>query len=188
VCLGERNLGCDDAVERGPECRRRLEQLARLGQNEARLASVRIPTAPFRVPQKWRLDNQQSVSELHCLRFGYGACRRVDSSRSSHRCSALDVSSGAVVSLSRIRRRVPLVVFVLLLILLVVVLGVICVCASDHPAQALERALSVIPAAAPLSVIWSAIATVLLAASVVRVRPRLEPERASPAGLQRFLF
>jgi hypothetical protein len=48
--------------------------------------------------------------------------------------------------------------------------------------------LSVIPAAPPLSVIWSAIATVLLAASIMRLRPRLEPERASPAGLQRFLF
>ena len=82
----------------------------------------------------------------------------------------------------------PLVVFILLLILLVVVLGVICVCATDHPAQALERALSVIPAAPPLSVIWSALATVLFAATIVRLRPRLEPERASPAGLQRFLF
>jgi hypothetical protein len=83
---------------------------------------------------------------------------------------------------------VPFVVFVLLLILLVVALGVICVCATDHPAQALERALSVIPAALPLSAIWSAVATVLVAASFVRVRPRFEPERASPAGLQRFLF
>ncbi len=82
----------------------------------------------------------------------------------------------------------PLVVFILLLILLVVVLGVICVCATDHPAQALERALSVIPAAPPLAEMWSAVATVLLAASFVRLRPRLEPERASPAGLQRFLF
>ncbi|HEY8630487.1 MAG TPA: hypothetical protein VIL73_08120 [Gaiellaceae bacterium] len=93
-----------------------------------------------------------------------------------------------MISLNRIRRRVPLVVFILLLILLVVALGVICMCASDHPAQALERALSVIPAAPPLSAIWSAIATVLLAASIVRLRPRFEPERASPAGLQRFLF
>ena len=102
--------------------------------------------------------------------------------------SALDVSSGAVVSLNRIRNRVPLVVFILLLILLVVVLGVICVCATDHPAQALERALSVIPAAPPLAEMWSAVATLVLAAGVVRVRPRLEPERASPAALQRFLF
>ncbi len=113
---------------------------------------------------------------------------RWDSSPTSRRSFALDVSSGAVVSLNRIRNRVPLVVFILLLTLLVVALGVICMCATDHPAQVLERALSVIPAAPPLSAIWAAIATVLLAASVVRVRPRLEPERASPAGLQRFLF
>jgi hypothetical protein len=46
----------------------------------------------------------------------------------------------------------------------------------------------VIPAAPPLSAVWSAIATVLLATGVVRVRPGFEPERASPAGLQRFLF
>jgi len=83
---------------------------------------------------------------------------------------------------------VPLVVFILLLILLVVALGVICMCASDHPAQALERALSVILAAPPISRIWPTIASVLVAASILRVRLRFEPERASPAGLQRFLF
>ena len=88
----------------------------------------------------------------------------------------------------RIRNRLPLVVFILLLTLLVVALGVICICATDHPAQVLERALSVIPAAPPLAAIWSAMATVLLAWSLVGVRARFEPERASPAALQRFLF
>jgi hypothetical protein len=93
-----------------------------------------------------------------------------------------------VISLDRIRNRLPLIVFVLLLILLVVALGVICVCATDHPGQVLERALSVIPAAPPLASMWSVVATVLLAAGIVRARPRFEPERASPAALQRFLF
>ena len=93
-----------------------------------------------------------------------------------------------MLSLNRIRSRLPLVVFVLLLILLVIALGVICVCATDHPAQVLERALNVIPAAPPLAAIWSLMATVLLAASFVRLRRWLEPERASPAALQRFLF
>ena len=79
-------------------------------------------------------------------------------------------------------------VFILLLILLVVALGVICICATDHPAQVLERALSVIPAAPPLAEMWAVLVTVLLAASLVRLRPRFEPERASPATLQRFLF
>ena len=87
-----------------------------------------------------------------------------------------------------IRNRVPLVVFILLLILLVVALGVICMCATDHPAQALERALSVIPVAPPLAEMWSLIATFFAAASFARLAPRREPERASPAGLQRFLF
>jgi hypothetical protein len=93
-----------------------------------------------------------------------------------------------VISLNQIRSRLPLVVFVLLLILLVVALGVICICASDHPAQVLERALSMIPAAPPLAEMWSLVATVLVGASLVRLRPRLELERASPAALQRFLF
>ena len=90
--------------------------------------------------------------------------------------------------MNRIRSRLPLVVFVLLLVLLVVALGVICICATDHPAQVLERALSVIPAAPPLAEMWSVLAGVLIVASIVRLRTRFEPERASPAGLQRFLF
>ena len=90
--------------------------------------------------------------------------------------------------MNRIRSRLPLVAFVLLLVFLVVALGVICVCASDHPAQVLERVLSVIPAAPPLAEMWSLLTTVLIVASVVRLRPRFELERASPAALQRFLF
>ena len=95
---------------------------------------------------------------------------------------------GVVISLLRIRRRVPLVVFILLLILLVVALGLACACATDHPSQAIERALSAIPAAPPIIVVWSFAATAFFMVAATHGRPRLAPGRASPAQLQRFLF
>lgn len=93
-----------------------------------------------------------------------------------------------MISLQRIRKRVPLAVFILLLVFLVVALGIACACASDHPAQAIDRALSAIQAAPGLIEVWSFVASALVAASFVYARPRLQPERASPAQLQRFLF
>ena len=44
-----------------------------------------------------------------------------------------------VLSVQRLRERLPLVVFVLLLVLLVMLVGIACACATDHPMQALER-------------------------------------------------
>lgn len=79
-------------------------------------------------------------------------------------------------------------VFILLLIFLVVALGVICICASDHPAQTIDRILAAIPAVPPLLEIWSLVAAALAITSVRVARLRLDPERASPAALQRFLF
>lgn len=93
-----------------------------------------------------------------------------------------------MISLQRIRTRVPLVVFVLLLIFLVVALGLACACATDHPAQAIDRALSAISATPPVVEVWSLVAAAFIAISFVYARPRLQPERASPAQLQRFLF
>ena len=93
-----------------------------------------------------------------------------------------------MISLQRIRTQVPLVVFVLLLICLVVVLGVACACATDHPAQTIERALSAISAAPPVVELWSLVTVAFIAISLVYARPQLQPERASPAQLQRFLF
>jgi hypothetical protein len=99
------------------------------------------------------------------------------------------VTVAAVISIVRLRRRMPLVVFILLLVLLVVALGLICLCASDHPAKAAERAASAaahVPAVIP---VWSLL--VLLAAPVFPMLPVVSAQargRASPASLQRFLF
>jgi len=88
----------------------------------------------------------------------------------------------------RLQPRLPLIVFVLLLLLCLLLLGLACVCVSDHPGQAIERALSSIPAAPALLELWAAIMLVALA-SLGLLRQRPAPVgRASPADLQRFLF
>jgi hypothetical protein len=94
----------------------------------------------------------------------------------------------AVPSVQRLRERLPLIVFLFLLILLVMLVGFACACLSDHPMQALERALAAIPALPALIVVWTLAATSLLAASVLVASRRMAVERASPALLQRFLF
>jgi hypothetical protein len=92
------------------------------------------------------------------------------------------------LSIQRLRERLPLIVFVFLLVLLLMLVGFACACATDHPMQAVERALSAIPSAPALLEVWSyAFAAMLLMAFVVARRP-LAFGRASPQRLQRFLF
>jgi hypothetical protein len=95
---------------------------------------------------------------------------------------------GDMPTLERLRARLPLVVFVLLLILALLLLGFVCLCMSDHPVQAIERALLAIPSLPALVELWSLAVAVLVAAQFARARPRLWPERASPALLQCFRF
>jgi hypothetical protein len=85
------------------------------------------------------------------------------------------------------RKRMPLIAFILLLIVVLLMLGIACACMSDHPAQAIERALGSIPAAPAVIEMWS-VAIVLMLGSFVLVRPRRLASRSSPATLQRFLF
>lgn len=85
------------------------------------------------------------------------------------------------------RKRLPPVVFILLLIFLLLMLGIACVCISDHPVQPIERALGAITAAPPVMEIWT-LMVVLMFVSAVLIRPRTVASRASPATLQRFLF
>jgi len=92
------------------------------------------------------------------------------------------------MSISGMRARLPLVVFILLLIVALLLLGFACACLSDHPMQAIERVLTSIPAALPLLEVWSpngvALAMLmLLTAGYVRA-----VARPSPATLQRFLL
>ena len=94
----------------------------------------------------------------------------------------------AVLSVQRLRERLPLIVFVLLLVLLVMLVGIGCACATDHPMQALERALagiSAMPAVIELSTYtWGA----MLLASALVFQRRQATGRASPQQLQRFLL
>jgi hypothetical protein len=82
----------------------------------------------------------------------------------------------------------PLIVFVLLVLLCLLLFGLACACVSDHPTQAIERALSSIPAAPPLFEVW-AVAALSAVASLGLLRQRAAAvARASPADLQRFLL
>jgi len=93
-----------------------------------------------------------------------------------------------VLSVQRLRERLPLIVFLFLLILLVMLVGFACACLNDHPMQALERALATIPALPALVVVWSFSSASLLAAMVMFSRPLVASGRASPAVLQPLLF
>jgi hypothetical protein len=91
-------------------------------------------------------------------------------------------------SILRLRRRLPLIVFILLAVLCLLLIGFACACFSDHPGQAVERAVSA-PAATPAVIeIWSLVVVSLLAAPLVLTRRVGGFGRASPAQLQRFLF
>ncbi len=91
-------------------------------------------------------------------------------------------------SIARLRRRLPLIVFILLAVLCLLLIGFACACFSDHPAQAIERAVSA-PAATPAVIeVWSLVVLSFLAAPLVLTHRVGGFGRASPSQLQRFLF
>jgi ABC-type antimicrobial peptide transport system permease subunit len=95
------------------------------------------------------------------------------------------------MSLQSMRNRLPLAVFIIFLIFGLLLLGFACACLTDHPAQAIERALSAIPAVPATIEIWPSFALALalaLAASMLARQRLLPAARSSPAVLQRFLF
>ena len=91
-------------------------------------------------------------------------------------------------STARLRGRLPLIVFILLAAPCLLLIGFACACFSDHPGQAIDRALSA-PSAMPAVIeVWSLVIVSLLAAPLVVTRRVGGFGRASPAELQRFLF
>lgn len=91
-----------------------------------------------------------------------------------------------MTGLERIRRRVPLVVFVLLLVMVVLMVGFACACFSEQPVKAVERALGGLAGPA-LVEMWAALVVVVLFWSGL-IRGTVAPTgRASPAVLQCFL-
>jgi len=103
---------------------------------------------------------------------------------SAPRCRYAD----RVTGLLALRKRMPLIVFLLLALLLLMLVGLACACLTDDPMQAIERVVNALAQLPTVAVAWTFMfATVLLA------MPRLQPQnagrgRASPAALQRFLF
>ena len=93
------------------------------------------------------------------------------------------------MSLQVLRGRMPLVAFVLLAVLCLALFGFACACLSDHPMQALERALGAIPALPALVEVWSLLALLAAAAGALFAATPVARARApSPASLQRFLL
>ena len=116
-----------------------------------------------------------------------GGAETVAVGRAAERAARYPASVSRL-SIQGLRERLPLIVFILLLILLVMVVGVACACATDHPMQTVERALSAIPAAPAVVVVWSYTFVAMLVVAFVVPQRRRALGRASPQELQRFLF
>lgn len=91
------------------------------------------------------------------------------------------------MSLGRFRERLPLFAFILLLLLCLLMLGIACACLSDDPMQALERALTLIPALPALVEVW-VVALLALGSAMLVGGARARARAPSPAVLQRFLL
>lgn len=88
-----------------------------------------------------------------------------------------------------LRRRLPLVVFVLLAVLLLMMVGIACACLGSHPTQAAaDRVAGPLVALPPLTAMWALLVLVLAAVPLLFDRRIPATGRASPALLQRFLF
>jgi hypothetical protein len=75
-----------------------------------------------------------------------------------------------------------------MLVVALLVLGFACACLSDYPMQAIERALSSIPAALPLLEIGSLNVVALAMLTLLAAGYARAVARPSPATLQRFLL
>jgi len=90
------------------------------------------------------------------------------------------------MALVPLRRRLPLLAFILLALLCVALLGFACACLTDHPMQAIERALAAVPALPAVVEVWSPAALTALATLFFLAVSTLR--RPSAAVLQRFLL
>ena len=104
------------------------------------------------------------------------------------RCPPHGATLSAVIALQDLRKRMPLLVFILLAIVCLVMLGLACACATDHPTQNIERTLSAIPAAPALVEVWTFSFAALLVLVGFDVRRRRVDSERSRVVLQCFLF
>ena len=83
----------------------------------------------------------------------------------------------------------PLVAFILLAVVCLALFGFACACLSEHPMQALERALGGVPALPALVEVWSLLALIALASAALAAAATSPRARAPSApALQRFLL
>ena len=83
----------------------------------------------------------------------------------------------------------PLVAFILLAVVCLALFGFACACLSDHPLQAVERALGGVPALPALVEVWSLLALIALASAALAAAATSPRARApSAVALQRFLL
>lgn len=92
-----------------------------------------------------------------------------------------------MTGLERIRRRLPLVVFVLLLVLVVLMVGFACACFGDRSLNVVERTLGAAAAGPALVEMWAALVAIVLIWSAPCARAVAPTGRGSPALLQCFL-
>ena len=87
----------------------------------------------------------------------------------------------------RLRNRMPLIAFIFLAVVCLLLIGFVCACLSDHPAQAVERALVLGGALPPLVVVWALLTALTLPRLLVAFAvPAMG--RSSPLLTQRFRF
>ncbi len=87
-----------------------------------------------------------------------------------------------------LRRRLPLIVFILVALICLLMIGFACACVTDHRGQALEHSLAAVPISAPTpGYVWPWLVLVLLATAALTAR-RTAPNSRTAADFQRFLF
>ena len=109
-----------------------------------------------------------------------GAAARLARARTAKKSSS--------VSIIALRRRMPLIVFILVAIVCLLAIGFACACFNEHPLKALERAVASVPASPAPVLLWPVILVSLLAPALVLTGRREAVAARSPADLQRFLF
>jgi hypothetical protein len=93
-----------------------------------------------------------------------------------------------LMSLQAMRRRMPLWAFILLALICLVMLGLACACATDNPAQTIDRAVSTISGAPAVVEVWTFTFGALVMLVAFDLRRRRADRARSPAVLQCFLF
>jgi hypothetical protein len=87
-----------------------------------------------------------------------------------------------------LRRRLPLIVFLLLFLVLLMLVGIACACLTDNPMQAVERAVLTLASVLAVIEIWTPFVLIAGFGSLIGIAVSRACGRASPAVLQRFLF